>query len=76
MRRVHPCPNWVDGKVDTEIELQVLTGLVSFQRFLWHIPVPEFEESLSLATFESDNKITLQANRSCSSSLPQLTNQI
>ena len=61
VRRVHPCPNWVDGKVDTEIELQIVTGLVSFQCFLRHIPVPEFEESLSLATFESDNKITLQA---------------
>ena len=70
MRRVHPCPDWVDGKVDTEIELQALTGLVSFQRFLWHIPVPEFEKGLSLATFKSDNKIALQANRkmrSCSS---------
>ena len=54
-----PCLNGEDGKVQAEVELQILTCWVSFQHCLRHIPVPEFEKGLPLATFVSSNKISL-----------------
>ena len=55
----HSCSDGVDGEVDTESELEILTGRVSFQHRLWHMPVPKIEECCTFSTLKCNQKLAL-----------------
>ena len=55
----HSCSDGVDCEVDTESELEILAGRVSFQHRLWHIPVPKIEECCTFSTLKCNQKLAL-----------------